>query len=110
MSAGCTIHGKHRFSARTNSTGICFLGEVTIVGDYTLSPTDCYIFLDGIVSEDILVEFETEINLKETYGAYNHLYGGRLIIPEYCIPEYDMDSMHPTRYCIPDEWKWYQFN
>lgn len=113
---GLTIHGKSKFNARTNSTGICFLGEHTEIvstnedGETTtvdFSPLDCYRFLGGIVSNNILVEFEADTTiLSATTGVYadplNMDEYARVSITEYCIPEYNNSVMRPLAYCLPN--------
>lgn len=80
LSAGIEIIGKRYFDCRTESAGICFLGENTEINSwdewehkYTTAhfdPIQCSCFLNGIVSRDgILVEFEIDktniVELKE---------------------------------------------
>ena len=134
MNAGITIVGKRSFKARTNSEGICFLGEKTpaetyyteydendlpysVEVNYTFTPEDCMRFLCGIVSKDILVEFETDsTNIRESWGTYSDPYGEDCMgITEYCTPSYNRDTFIPVRYAIPnnefcDGFVWYPFN
>ena len=75
------VHKKRAFRARTNSYGFCFLPETTEFSvyseysnerhDFSYNAEQCYEFLSGIVSEDILVEFEVlnESILFEGYGV-----------------------------------------
>lgn len=54
-------------SNRSGSKGFCFLGEYTTFSvnsnreelKFTFSPSKCYDFLTGIVSCDLLIEFES---------------------------------------------------
>lgn len=48
---------------KTNSIGFCFMKE-----DICNIPEYAYNYLSGIVSKDICVKFETEIDLKKGYG------------------------------------------
>ena len=60
---------------RSNSKGFCFIGENTTFTvyyeteegfeseDYTFTPERCYDFLSGIVSRDMLVEFQATNNI-----------------------------------------------
>lgn len=120
MSAGCDIFGKNSFKARTNSEGVCFLGENTLVDDRDFSPIQCYIFLNGIVSSDILVEFEAAdgVELEEAFGIYADPYGDYydcMSITEYNLPMYNRDIMRPVRYCMGNPYgfsvrdEWYEF-
>lgn len=96
----------------TNSIGFCFLGEHTKehYGDRVFSPTDCYDFLSGIVSPDVLVEFDAPDDaVSESYGTYADpddydcdLFNiARIGITEYCTTHYSRDTFRPLRYCIP---------
>lgn len=64
MNAGMNMIPKHTefVTKRTNSLGFCFLGENTLIECSdgvceTFSPQDCILFLNGIVNDEILVEF-----------------------------------------------------
>lgn len=116
MLDGKEIVGKQSFNARTSSKGICFLGEDTVFTslDYDYDtmeevareihfrPTDCYKFLEGIVSDYVLVEFETTETLTESEGVYsdpiNLDWNARIIITEYCIHKYTREIMRPIRF------------
>ena len=138
MSSGCDIVGKSDFSnCRTNSAGICFLGEETRFTSHIevyrektdsfeteevrscYSPINCLAFLSGIVSEDVLVEFEVENpdGLRESFGVYadpvNGDYDAVICITEYCIDSYNRDVFVPTRYAMVSDYRsavWYDFN
>lgn len=115
---------RHKY-CRTGSVGFCFLGEHTkeLYGDRVFSPDGCYRFLSGIVSRDVLVEFDAPDGaVSESYGTYADpddyncdLFDGALIsITEYCTTHYSRDTFRPMRYCIPDPWArefvWYNCN
>ena len=61
LASGCDIIGKRHHKARTSSSGICFLGEYTVINSdnaisqFTFSPEQCLNFLLGIVTNDVLV-------------------------------------------------------
>lgn len=112
-------HGARR--AKTNSVGFCFLGEEGDGNPY--SPIDSYQFLSGIVSDDILVEFEVldESSLTESWGVYadpcwNH-WDDTIIVKEYCTTRYSSETLKPLRY-TPDvgfdicekDVHWYDFH
>ena len=78
------VHKKRAFRARTTSYGFCFLPETTdfYVAEencpsnshkFSYSAEECYEFLDGIVSDDILVEFEVldRFALSQGWGIYS---------------------------------------
>ena len=95
---------------RTNSKGFCFLGEKTQVEVYDekimdYSPLECFEFLKGIVSKEILVEFEVvpefEKNLKHGYGGYTNQYTFQgMIIREFSVERYNKDVCVPKRVII----------
>lgn len=82
------------------------------------SPEQCYSFLRGIVSDDLLVEFEVESSeIKESEGTYsNPIDQDDLIdIVEYCADDYDRDRFVPLRYAVQkdvfsNKFDWYNFN
>lgn len=113
------VHKKRAFRARTNSYGFCFLPETTefsVYGDYpnnrhdfSYSAEQCYEFLRGLVSKDILVEFEVldKSTLFQGYGVYADPTGidfwdGRIGIIEYSTPQYDWTTLRPLRAKIPN--------
>lgn len=115
-------------TARTASEGFCFLPEVVKFNSYfedevvstTFNPVQCYRFLSGIVTNDVLVEFENvSEDLQESFGIYadpiNCDYYATIDIVEYCAKSYSRDTMRPTRYAIVGEYyhqgvDWYTFN
>lgn len=115
------VHKKRAFKARTNSYGFCFLPETTKFSvyeddysnkkhDFFYSAEQCYEFLSGIVSNDILVEFEVldESILSEGYGIYadpTYISGwwGTIGIIEYSTIQYDWTTLRPLRAKIPNE-------
>lgn len=97
--------------ARTSSVGVCFLGESTNVHGADWNAIECYEFLSGIVSSDVLVEFDTEIKLNESWGIYADPapYSGwfdTISITEYCIGSYSLENFKITRIArfSEDEW------
>lgn len=111
--------------SRTNSEGFCFLPEsVTFTNSFgdsvTLSPVDCYDFLSGIVSDEVLVEFQVlkpEI-LAEGFGVYADPTSGgwydRISIKEYSTPEYSDEELEPVRYYVLGQFGapgvWYEYH
>lgn len=122
MLAGVPIVGRKSFNARTSSSGICFLPEVVKFNssdgeEYEFCPSACFCFLNGIVSSDVLVEFETDREFQESYGIYADPCGSYydcICIRELCIPEYDREILIPLRYCVDVapcvKEKWYDVN
>lgn len=122
MNAGCTISGKHHHKAHTESIGVCFLAEKTVGvandgNSHTFTPEKCYEFLSGIVSDEILVEFNVDVDtnqLNKSTGLYAdpvcRKWGNYICINEYCTPYYNRDTFVPVRYCFPGESIWYSFN
>lgn len=127
MSIGCTMtnDSKHK-GCRTSSVGFCFLAEENKFYSYgceeevSLSADACYMFLCGIVSDDVLVEFEVAegFELGVDYGIYADPYGGwddpSICIDEYTTMSYSRDELIPTRYAIKNEdtdrFNWFNFN
>lgn len=118
MSSGNDIIGKKSFEAyRTTSTGVCFLSEQTLCKDddhkATINVEKAYDFLYGIVSNDIVVEFESRQEMTESYGIYASIFGANtMIVTEYCVPSYNRENMIPVRYGTIDDWsiEWHPFN
>ena len=90
-------------NCRTDSQGFCFLGENTTFETegttYNFSPIQCYAFLDGIVSSDVLVEFNSEKPLKKGCGVYASPFQDDecIIIDEYSTAAYNAREMVPVR-------------
>lgn len=128
FSAGVEIKGKKDHKSRTDSTGVCFLPEDFLVeADYGLDihicPKASLCFLSGIVSDDVLVEFEADENLlKKGKGIYANpstdLWDDYVSVEEYCIPAYSLDTFKAKRYFLLDNaWArdlgkgtWYAYN
>lgn len=115
MGLGLPIVGHEFPDNRTMSSGVCFLGEWTLIesaidergNPVQYSALDCYdAFLGGIVSSDVLVEFEVEDGImSESWGIYadpiNYWdWYARISIVEYCTPYYDRELITPVRYCV----------
>ena len=118
MSSGVDIVGKKSFEAyRTTSTGVCFLSEQILCKDdehkATINVEKAYDFLYGVVSNDIVVEFECRQKMTESYGIYASIFGpDTMVVTEYCVPSYNRDNMIPVRYGTIDDWliEWHPFN
>lgn len=124
LTAGCILESDNKFKTfRTDSEGFCFLAEKTEIdglnGCYFFDPLSCLEFLSGIVSKDILVKFETKLELTESCGVYadptTDEWGDTIDIKEYCISKYDIETMKPVAYTMDtDRWiknkKWYLCN
>jgi hypothetical protein len=122
MASGADIIGKKSFEARTTSTGVCFLSEQTLCKDddhkATINVEQAYEFLCGIVSDDIVVEFECRQEMTESYGIYASIFGttayfATMVVTEYCTPSYNRENMIPVRYGMIDDYyriEWHPFN
>ena len=131
MASGMDMkHSKNSFKSRTDSKGFCFIGEKTSFvssdcegnqQEFTFSPEECHQFLDGIVTDDVLVEFEADENLlQKTTGIYAdpifQEWDCYISIAEFCAMSYNRDDFIPLRYAIQDDFlssnniKWYNFN
>lgn len=126
FSAGVTIEGKKFPHCYTDSVGVCFLPEKVEGSGYDpledcfydvkLSPEKCFRFLGGIVSDEVLVEFEGEESLfTKSNGIYADVYGGdgTMRIKELCIDSYNRDILTATGYYIfptnqPEDGVWYR--
>lgn len=106
MSSGVDIVGKKSFEYRTTSTGVCFLSEKIVCRDAdnkaTINVEQAYDFLCGIVSDDIVVEFESRQEMTRSYGVYASIFGSAyfktMVVTEYCTPSYNRENMIPVRY------------
>lgn len=123
MACGVDIIGHRHDDALTSSRGVCFLGEKTLVestnDSFEFSPVQCYEFLAGIVSKDVLVEFESDMQLKHTVGVYASPFSDdwddMALADEYCIPSYNREIMRPVRYTVDFGYyskntQWWDFN
>lgn len=122
VTAGVIMHNRNNFTHNaTNSRGFCFLPESvkfwseSLQQEVTYTPVDCFRFLYGVVKEDsVLVEFETEEKLNNSYGIYadplTDDWDATISIDELCIDSYDRDSFIPRRFCYPGDEKWYELN
>lgn len=114
LMSGEKLTNTNKFSMnRTDSEGFCFLGEETAYQHgydhdegqiLTYDALSCLQFLKGIVSDEILVEFnpsESAIKkLHEGTGIYSDPqgdYGDLICITEYSTTEYDKDAFNPNR-------------
>lgn len=97
----------------TTSKGLCFLEEETKFYPYDaepkhieiFKPLECYRFLSGIVSNDVLVEFLSNKKLNKGKGIYSNpcisdFYGSNISINEYWIERYSKKIMVPIRFCL----------
>ena len=123
FSAGCEmINNNHFTKNRTSSNDFCFLTEKTVISDEgeVLTPSECITFLQGIVTNDVLVEFETTTDFKfnETYGIYINPFStgwnDYISIKEISAEVYNKDILHPLRYGLVSDFRgkveWYNFN
>lgn len=114
LMSGEKLTNTNKFSMnRTDSEGFCFLGEEPAFQHgydheegqiLTYDALSCLQFLKGIVSDEILVEFnpsESAIKkLHEGTGIYSDPqgdYGDLICITEYSTTEYDKDAFNPNR-------------
>lgn len=110
LTSGMTLsHCKNSFKARTESVGFCFLNSVEFSVEYS------HMFLVGIVSDDVVVEFECNTELTESVGIYANPCGNYydiMTVKEYCVRSYSRDTMKPIRYGFVTFGKvtWYDFN
>lgn len=139
LTAGLEIENKNQFgNCKTFSNGFCFLSRNIITEYITESyyethaeqelirkiydPVFAYNFLSGIVSNEILVEFEVspESNLTKSIGTYARPFSddwdATMTIREYCTVKYNRNTLIPTRYTLDFEKKsfsdciWYNVN
>lgn len=119
LTSGCDIVGRRAFQARTNSSGICFMRETVTVRGVVLHPEDYLAFLSGIVTDDVMVEFECKCAVNDTWGVYadplsDAGWYDTFACDEVCVPVYNRETMVPLRYYIPGRWgkegTWYTVN
>jgi hypothetical protein len=105
-------------SSTDNKANVCFLSQQTkfkaIGEDHVYTPEQCYEFLGGIVSDEILVEFETSAAFEYGYGRYASPYGfgsSSIYINEYYVPEYSSKDFTILRYGTPGyDFKWNKYS
>lgn len=112
----------HATHAHTDSVGFCFLPETVRFNSndgsrhYELTAPQCIDFLSGIVTNDVLVEFDIhdEDSVRSGFGVYADPQGGffdTVVIEEFSVECYDRDSFVPVRYGMVDEFttkcEWY---
>ena len=110
FNCGMVITGKdHRRKYRTSSVGVCFLGEQVNGYDEgsceplpACHPRDCYQFLSGIVSDELLVCLEIDeqvISLSDArYAAPFGGWGDYIRVEEFTVPEYSLDTARLISY------------
>lgn len=120
LMAGETLENRKTFTnARTDSQGFCFLPEIINFSvydedaeeeiDFEYTPEMALEFLSGIVTAEILVEFDVHPSLvRQSYGVYADPtwisgWDGRIEITEYCAPTYSKDTFIPRRYATIDK-------
>lgn len=103
--------------SQASDDDICFLGETTAITLHggvveQWNAVMCYEFLIGVVSHEVLVEFESDEMLRKGQGTYADPDGDLLDIfslegvqtiqvDEYYCKEYNNRTMRPTR-CLLD--------
>ena len=111
LTAGVPLvsHNSHA-GKRTSSHGFCFMAAESRDEAFWN-----YGFLDGIVSKDVLVEFEADLSLlMESVGTYadpnSDDWFATIDKIEYCTDAYDRDVLRPTAYGIFDylSCEWYE--
>ena len=116
LMAGCDINVvRRRRTTRTTGKGIFFFPEdyfktwMTDFPDFVSkqpSPEFSSKFLSGIVSQDVLVEFDVQCEPEISYGVYANPYTGDwddyIEVDELCVPFYNRETMVPIRYFIQD--------
>ena len=118
LTAGCDIVGRKRYAARTSSTGVCFMKEEVPCRDYVIHPEGYLSFLSGIVCDDVMVEFECNCDVTDSWGVYadpsfDADYYDTFDVNEVCVPSYNRETMIPVRYYIPHslgKGTWYTVN
>ena len=123
LSSGCILENKNTFMKnRTSSIGFCFLPEEIKIkdktGEYNLTPVESLEFLEGIVTNDVLVEFIVNSDLvQKSNGVYANPFIDEwdcyVEITEYCAKQYSKETFIPIRYAIVSDSNnavWYDFN
>ena len=109
VTAGVEVVGRRYMTSRS----VCFLPETVVIngGELVYTPEESFIFLRGIVSNDVLVEFETDADLENCCGDYcdprADEWGEFICVNELSISAYSLDNFKPLRYCFPGEFTWY---
>lgn len=107
------MNDRQRFcesGAKTLSSGFCFLGSPILYMDkdeniHQCTPFEALEFLYGIVTTDVLVEFEAEPDvLQRSYGIYSDPdpfagFSDTVIVAEFCTTEYSRKKIKPIRVC-----------
>lgn len=96
----------------TDSVGFCFLPSIIRLEKNGIcrhcSPNDAIRFLAGIVSEDVLVEFQTKAGFKKACGRYENPWNHDLdpfaapdyvYVGELSLTAYSRELLRPVRYC-----------
>ena len=110
---GLPMINKNQFRLnRTNSEGFCFLAEKTLIKEKVYSPEECYWFLKGIVTAQVLVEFDAPRELvRESWGIYGDPeyywngsvdYSATVEVQEFCTRSYTCEDFIPLRYAPVD--------
>lgn len=105
--SGKTLVNNIKHQALTKSEGFCFMK----LDD--LTPEFAYEFLSGIVSNEACVVFETDKELKESYGIYADPYGhffDTITQDEYCTNTYNNKDFKIVKIALPSyksDWYWY---
>ena len=101
----------HSKSRHTHSVGFCFLQDLSLVeggrSKEWFTPATAILMLRTIVSEDVLVKFETEEVFRFSYGQYASPFerGGDLFNPELVymrelsLTRYSKDTVRPIEFC-----------
>lgn len=121
MANGCLMENfkDHRKMCNSESVGFCFLPETVTFHsvftgkDESMSAIDIFFkSLFGIVSNDVIVEFEVLQSLTPSKGIYHAPCDSTydfytVVLPELCCTNYTRDTLKPLRYMR--NYKWYPF-
>ena len=108
INCGMELTSEKRFKCRTASTGFCFI-PLEKIEDINF----VFSFLNGIVSDDFVIIFETKenSNLRESWGVYADpmgSWGDVITVTEYCTNKYSIETLTPIAYGVID--KHYHWN
>lgn len=96
---GEKLINKKKHKGRTGSTGFCFMQYKE---DENIRYS--YEYLSGVVTNDIIVVFETnKKNVKESWGIYadpNGSFFDTITETEYCTTQYDKDTFKIVKYGV----------